>query len=99
MGMRLRTPMSAPKRQPADRLERTRRTHAQVRLLGDPLHVCDTPYSPIGTHFDRDLIAQIDELKAGLQFMVAVGPAADDVQEQIELGRSGPWRTHCGHSQ
>jgi hypothetical protein len=40
-------------------------------------------------------ITVIEQLKQGLQLVVAVGTAADDVQEQVELGRRG--QGEAGH--
>ena len=52
-----------------------------------------TPAGPAGrvmravvADADLDAIAQVDELKHRLQLVVAVGPAADDVQHEIEFG-------------
>ena len=49
----------------------------------------------------RSSSAQVDELKQRLQLVVAIGAAAGDVQEQIELGRRRPQRLvralHCAH--
>ena len=92
MGMRLSTPMSAPKVTARSRLQRASRAHAEILILGDSRHVEAAPNAPVAAHLDVDVIAQVDELKAGLQFVIAVGPPADDVQEQIELGGCRPGR-------
>ena len=43
---------------------------------------------------NEDLVAERDELKQGLQVMIAIGPAAEHMKKQIELGRRGP----AGHA-
>ena len=44
----------------------------------------------VGTNGDIDLIAIIQKLKGGLQEMITVGPATNDVQKQVKLGRGRP---------
>jgi len=78
MGMRLSTLMSAPKELPAAACS-VRAARTQDRLLRDAGKLGDAVNPPVGAHLDRDLIAQIDELKTGLQFVIPVGPPAQDM--------------------
>src|SRR5579871_1094389 len=71
-------------------LEGTSCSDAQVVRLGHPGGPGDSPDLPIGAHLERDLIAQINELKHGLQLVVAIRPPSQDVQEQVELRGGGP---------
>ena len=45
---------------------------------------------PIRAYRDIQAIAQVEKLKNGLQLVVTVGPAANHVQHQVQLGRRGP---------
>jgi hypothetical protein len=60
-------------------LQRASRAHAKIGLLGDIRNLDGTPNPAVGSHLEGDLVAQIDELKAGLQLMVSVGAPADDM--------------------
>jgi len=71
-------------------LEQLRGTHDEVRFRRHALvfaHAADLPVAP---RFDRERIGQLEKLKYRLKQVIAVRPAADDVQEEIDLGRGGP---------
>jgi hypothetical protein len=44
-------------------------------------------HHPVGAHGDSNSIGSIDETKNRLKLVVTIRPAADDVQEKIELRR------------
>ena len=74
-GMRFTTLMSAPKTHAASALSAcAARTHRSAS--GEtPAGAGAAPNAAVRAHLDRDVIAEIDELEAGLQLMVAVGSA------------------------
>ena len=90
MGMRFNTLMSAPRLVPVAALSASAaRTH-KILLGIDARGTRAAPDRAVVARRDRHLVAQIDELKASLQLVIAIRPAADDVQKQIELRRRGP---------
>jgi hypothetical protein len=60
-------------------LQRSCRAHAKIGILGHVGDLDHTPDPAVGANPDRDLIAEINELKAGLQLVVSVGPTADNM--------------------
>lgn len=69
--------------------ERTRGAHRQI-VVGRHFRRAREPhdFSVVG-RLDADLVAEIEELEHGLQFVVAVGAAADDVQERFSFAGAG----------
>jgi hypothetical protein len=61
---------------------RDRREGTRVRET-----VISTFNHPDGRRFERQFVAQIDELKNGLQLVITVGTSTRDVQTKIELRR------------
>src|SRR5580704_3048191 len=81
------------KRRAGRLLEDTRRAQRQIGLrrhLARPFRSFETP---IGTHRDAEGVRQVDQLKEGLQLVIAVGAAPGDVQKKIEL--RGGWPACC----
>jgi hypothetical protein len=60
-------------------LQHSGRTHAQVGVFGYPGGAAQPPDLAIRTHAKVDVVAEVHELKTGLQLVVAVRPAADDM--------------------
>ena len=53
-------------------------------------HVAEPLDRPRRPPPEADLVAQVDELEGRLQQVIAVRPAPDDVQEQVQLARRRP---------
>ena len=66
--------------------------HDEVILSRDTGNCAEPLDDPGRTLVKADRIPEIDELKRRLQLVVAVGPAPDDVQEQVQLARRRPRR-------
>ena len=72
-----------------------RGAHGQVLVCR---HACQRAQALDDTRrplVETDRIPEIDELKGRLQLVVAVGPPANDVQEQVQLAGRGPGRAGC----
>ena len=84
--------MSAPRRQPAAvcsaRAARTQRSASSAT----PAMSMTRRIRPSRAHLDRDVIAQIDELKTGLQFVIAVGSPAEICKNRLSLAGAGHGR-------
>ena len=51
----------------------------------------------IAARLATQAVRQVDETEHRLQQMVAVGTAADDMQEQVDLGRRRPFAIPVSH--
>ena len=67
------------------------RAQGQVRIQRYAGHAVQAFHDPRRPHLEADLVAQVDELEGGLEQVVAIGPATDDMQEEIQLARRRPW--------
>ena len=47
------------------------------------------PHLTVLAQGKAQFVAVVEELEQGLQQVIAVGPAAEDMQHQVELGRRG----------
>ena len=54
---------------------------------------CQQDLRPVG-QVKSQRVAEINELKQGLQVVIAIVPAAGNVQEEIQLGRGVNHQTH-----
>ena len=68
-------------------LQQAQRAHDQVLLFRHAGHVVDAADGAVVAQVEMQDVAVVDQLEHRLQQVVAVGAAADDVQEQVELGR------------
>jgi hypothetical protein len=91
-GMRLRTRISAPPPAARRRLQAARRAHREVRVRRHTPPALRAPDAAVGRGLDEELVAVIEQLEDGLQGVIAVGPPASDVQEQVQLGGRRPGR-------
>jgi hypothetical protein len=74
------------------RFQQPRRLYAKIFILENP----GKADLAISTHRDADPVCAVDEAKHRLQIVVAVGPTAEDVEKEVELGRRGvPGQFHC----
>ncbi len=64
--------------------------HGQVAVGRHAGNGCGEHDIAIVARGEAQGIGAADEAEDGLQQVVAVGPAADDVQEEVELGRGRP---------
>ena len=79
-------------------LQKCRRAHREVRLRRD-VQSRKTLDAAVSTRSQVDLIAKIQELKTGLQLVITVSTASENMQKQIDLGRRRPAREahiECG---
>src|ERR1700690_2677466 len=67
----------------------TRGAYAQIRLRRQTGYVEHAANLPVRAHLKGDFIAQVDELKTGLQLVIAIAPPPDDVQKSVELRGTG----------
>ena len=72
------------------RLQQPRRADHQVVILGHAVICAGASQSPASIGPYPHLVAPVQDLEQGLEFMVAVGPPAGHVQEQVQLGRRRP---------
>src|SRR5262249_25485168 len=71
-------------------LQSASRSHSQIELWIYARRPVGSLDPPVFAHRHHDRVTEIDELKEGLELMVAVRPTAGDVQEQVDLGGRGP---------
>jgi hypothetical protein len=77
------------------RLEQAGGPHDQIGLGGDAGQVRRAPHLAVLPDLERQGVAESRELEHGLQLMVAVGAAAEDVEEEIDLGGRRPAGRRC----
>ena len=70
-------------------LQASRGAHDQVAVVGHAGNVGVQTDLPILAATETELVAVVEELEERLQLVIAVRTAAEDVQEQVELGRGG----------
>src|SRR5258706_367216 len=68
-------------------LEQPRRAHGEVFTLGDAGQGPRAPHLGVGARREAQPVAAFDQAESGLQQVIAVWTPADDVKEEIELGR------------
>ncbi len=74
------------------------RPHDQVAVVGDAGELRMQANDAVIAHGEGDFIAVIEKLKDRLQFVIAVFPATEDVQHQIEFCRGGQGQSWCVHA-
>ena len=55
------------------------RQHAEVRLRSNARSTGAALNAAVGTHSDRNVVAQVHELETGLQLVIAVGSASQNM--------------------
>jgi hypothetical protein len=81
--------MSAPDRAPRLALQEPRCADREVGVLGHTVRPRHAPDDAVVADRESQAVAVIDEPEDALQFVIAVGPPAGDVQEEVELRRRG----------
>ena len=89
--------MSAPRSDPELVTEEPCGPHDQIVVLGHAGRRGGAPHTRIGAQRNAHPISEIDELEHGLEVVVAVRPATDDVQKQVDLRRRRQLDDAVGH--
>src|SRR5690606_38668917 len=70
-------------------LQAPRGAHDQVAVVGHAGHLGVQADLAVLAAPKAQVVAVVEELEQGLQLVIAVRATAEDVQEQVELGRGG----------
>lgn len=76
-------------------LQPARGAHDQVAVVRHPGDFRVQAYLAVLAGFEMQLVAVVEELEQGLQLVIAIVAAAEDMQEQIELGRGRQAEAHA----
>src|SRR5438477_325398 len=70
--------------------------HREIGLGCEVLRALRPLDPPVVPHADLERVGEIDELKEGLQLVIAVGAPARHMEKEIQLGGRGPARVAAG---
>src|SRR5437762_5732361 len=70
--------------------------HREIGLGCEALRALRPLDPPVVPHADLERVGEIDELKEGLQLVIAVGAPARHMEKEIQLGGRGPARVAAG---
>ena len=76
-------------------LQPARGAHDQVAVVRHPGDFRVQAYLAVLAGFEMQLVAVVEELEQCLQLVIAIVAAAEDMQEQIELGRGWQAEAHA----
>ncbi|MCY1415302.1 hypothetical protein D9M71_307800 [compost metagenome] len=69
----------------------------EIAFMGDVIDFAVKTDFAVLAQGERQLVGVVEELKQRLQFVITVGAAPEDVQHQVELGRSGQGQCRVAH--